>query len=137
MGALMRTVDWSQSVLGRPDTWPQMLKTVIRLVLTSNHPMFIWWGKELVQFYNDGYRKTLGPERHPSALGQQGRECWEEIWDTIGPQIECVMAGHGATWHEHQPLTITRHGQQEIIWWTYGYSPIPWCQTTCRVSGVT
>ena len=29
-------------------------------------------------------------------------KCWEEIWDIIGPQIEYVMAGKGATWNEDQ-----------------------------------
>jgi diguanylate cyclase (GGDEF)-like protein/PAS domain S-box-containing protein len=124
MGALIRAYDWARSPLGPLEKWPIVLKTVLRLILTSNHPMFIWWGTALTQFYNDGYRKTLGPERHPGALGQAGRECWEEIWEAIGPQIELVMAGKGATWHEHQPLVITRHGRREVIWWTYGYSPI-------------
>jgi diguanylate cyclase (GGDEF)-like protein/PAS domain S-box-containing protein len=124
MGALMRAYDWQSSSLGPPETWPRVLKTALRLMLTSNHPMFIWWGTDLIQFYNDAYRRTLGPERHPCALGQRGRECWDEIWDVIGPQIVYVMEGKGATWHEHQPIVITRHGRREVIWWTYGYSPI-------------
>ena len=124
MGARTRACDWDHSSLGPLKTWPVVLKTVLRLVLTSNHPMFIWWGPDLIQFYNDAYRKTMGPERHPSALGQCGRQCWEEIWDAIGPQIDYVMAGKGATWHEYQPLVITRNGRREVIWWTYGYSPI-------------
>jgi hypothetical protein len=37
--------------------------------------MFIWWGPELIQFYNDAYHQIMGPERHPSALGQRGRDC--------------------------------------------------------------
>ncbi len=86
--------------------------------------MFIWWGPELIQFYNDGYRQTMGPERHPSALGQRGRECWAETWHIIGPQIEQVMSGGGATWHENQLIPVTRHGRLEQVWWTYGYSPI-------------
>ena len=86
--------------------------------------MFIWWGPGLIQFYNDAYRQTMGPERHPSALGQGGRECWAEIWDIIGPQIEQVMSGGGATWHENQLVPVTRHGKLEQVYWTYGYSPI-------------
>src|SRR4029077_1477208 len=74
--------------------------------------------------YNDAYRKTMGPERHPSALGARGRECWDEIWDIIGPQIELVMQGKGATWHEDQLVPVTRFGKREDVWWTYGYSPI-------------
>lgn len=124
MGALTRLFDWSTTPLGLPETWPQSLRTTVALLLTSNHPMFIWWGPELIQFYNDAYRRTMGPERHPSALGQRGRDCWAEIWDIIGPQIEQVMTGKGATWHEDQLVPVTRHGRLEEVWWTYGYSPI-------------
>jgi len=124
MGALTRAYDWSASTLGKPETWPQSLRTALRILLNTNHPMFIWWGEGLIQFYNDAYRQTMGPERHPSALGQGGRECWAEIWDIIGPQIEQVMSGGGATWHENQLVPVTRHGRLEQVYWTYGYSPI-------------
>ena len=124
MGALMRAYPWHSTPLGAPQTWPQSLRTSVRLLLNTRHPMFIWWGPELIQFYNDAYRQTMGPERHPSALGQRGRECWEEIWPIIGPQIDLVMKGHGATWHEDALVPVTRHGKREDVWWTYGYSPI-------------
>jgi PAS domain S-box-containing protein len=124
MGALTRAYDWSSSPLGKPETWPQSLRTAVRILLNTNHPMFIWWGPGLIQFYNDGYRQTMGPERHPSALGQGGRECWAEIWDIVGPQIEQVMSGAGATWHENQLVPVTRHGKFEQVYWTYGFSPI-------------
>ena len=124
MGALTREYDWSKTSLGPPETWPQSLRVTVRLVLTSRHPMFIWWGPELIQFYNDAYRETMGPERHPSALGARGRDCWDEIWDIIGPQIEYVMAGNGATWHEDQLVPVTRHGRRENVWWTYSFGPI-------------
>ncbi|THD70327.1 MAG: PAS domain S-box protein [Bradyrhizobium sp.] len=124
MGALTRAYPWSASPLGSPESWPQSLRTAVRILLNTNHPMFIWWGPELIQFYNDAYRQTMGPERHPSALGQRGRECWVEIWPIIGPQIEQVMSGGGATWHENQLVPVTRHGRLEQVYWTYGYSPI-------------
>src|SRR5260370_37457116 len=124
MGALMRAHDWSGSRLAKPETWPQSLRTAVRILLNTNHPMFIWWGSDLIQFYNDAYHQPMGPERHPSALGLGGRECGAEIWDIIGPQIEQVMRGGGATWHENQLIPVTRHGRLEQVWWTYGFSPI-------------
>lgn len=124
MGALMRAHDWQSSPLGVPESWPQSLRTSVRILLNTQHPMFIWWGSELIQFYNDAYRRTMGPERHPSALGQRGRECWAEIWPIIGPQIEQVMRGGGPTWHENQLVPMTRFGRVEDVYWTYGYSPI-------------
>ncbi len=124
MGALMRIRDWRLSPIGPPDKWPQSLKTAVRLLLSTGHPMFIWWGPRLVQFYNDAYRQSIGPERHPSALGQEGRACWEEIWPIIGPQIEFVMSGRGSTWHENALVPITRNGKREDVYWTYSYGPI-------------
>jgi hypothetical protein len=111
MGALTRRTTGRPVRLGPPETWPQSLRTALRLLLNTNHPMFIWWGPQLIQFYNDAYRQTMGPERHPSALGQRGRECWAEIWDIIGPQIEQVMRSGEGTWHENQLLPVTHHGR--------------------------
>ena len=123
----------TKSPLGPPDSWPQSLRVTVRLVLNTRHPMFIWWGPELIQFYNDAYRETMGPERHPSALGGRGRECWAEIWDIIGPQIDFVLAGKGSTWDVERLVPVTRHGRREDVWWTYSYSPI---DLEGRVGGV-
>ena len=124
MGALMRAYDWASSPLGAPLLWPQSLRTAVRILLNTNHPMFIFWGPDLIQFYNDAYSRTLGDERHPSALGACGRACWAEIWPLIGPEIEQVMAGGPATWHEDRLIPTTRDGRLEQIYWTYGFSPI-------------
>ena len=87
--------------------------------------MFLWWGPELVQLYNDAYRPSLGGDgRHPRALGARGREFWTDIWEVIGPQIAQVMGGGEATWHEDQYLPIERNGRLEDVWWTYSYSPV-------------
>ncbi|MDB5617054.1 MAG: sensor hybrid histidine kinase, partial [Tardiphaga sp.] len=120
----MRALDWDATPIGGPARWPQSLRTAIRILLNTNHPMFLWWGPELIQFYNDAYSRTMGRERHPSALGQRGRECWAEIWPVIGPQIDQVMSGGGATWHEDQLVPVTRNGRLEQVYWTYSFSPV-------------
>ena len=56
MGALMRGRDWSATPLGPARTWPQPLRTVIRLLLNTRHPMFVVWGPTLACYYNDAYR---------------------------------------------------------------------------------
>lgn len=124
MGALIRQFDWSKHPLGPPQNWPQPLRTAVRLILNTGHPMYIWWGQALYCFYNDAYRQSIGPERHPGSLGQPGREVWYEIWDIIGPQVEQVLSGGGATWSVNALVPITRHGRREDVYWTYSYSPI-------------
>ncbi len=124
MGELIRRYDWEATPLGPPRQWPVPLKTSIRLLLTSHHAMFIWWGPDLIQFYNDEYRKTLGPERHPAALGQPGHKCWSDAWHLLRPEIEHVMQGRGAVWHEDREVPLIRAGRLQSTWWNYGLSPI-------------
>jgi signal transduction histidine kinase len=125
MRALCRALDWSTTALGPVASWPLSLRTIVRVVLDSPTPMFLWWGPELTQIYNDAYRPSLGASgRHPQALGMKGRECWTDIWEAIGPQIEQVMSGGPPTWHEDQYLPIERNGRLEDVWWTYSYSAV-------------
>ena len=124
MGALMRAHDWARSSLGPPASWPQSLRTAVRLILNTGHPMYIWWGPELACLYNDAYSRSIGPERHPGSLGRPALEVWSEIWEVIGPQIAQVMSGGGATWNVNHLVPITRHGRREEVYWTYSYSPI-------------
>jgi PAS domain S-box-containing protein len=125
MRALCRAFDWGSTPLGPVEGWSRSLRTTAGIVLGSRNPMFLWWGPELVQLYNDAYRPSLGEGgRHPRALGMRGREFWTDIWEVIGPQIEQVMTTGEATWHEDQYLPILRNGRMEDVWWTYGYSPV-------------
>lgn len=124
MGALIRAHDWEATPLGAPQHWPQSLRTAVRLMLSTNHPIFIFWGPELVCLYNDAYSASLGPEKHPAMLGQPGRTAWDEIWPMVGPQIDFVMSGAGATWREDDLVPITRYGSREDVYWTYSYGPI-------------
>jgi signal transduction histidine kinase/ActR/RegA family two-component response regulator len=124
MGERIRAYPWAHTPPGEPRSWPQGLRTAVRVLLTTQHPMFIFWGHEHTCLYNDAYCRSLGPEKHPSILGAPGRESWKEVWPIIGPQIEQVMRGEGATWHENQLVPIIRHGELQDVYWTYGYSPI-------------
>jgi signal transduction histidine kinase len=119
-----RSFDWSKTAAGPVEDWPEALLTTVNTLLSSKHPMFLWWGKDLVQFYNDGYRPSIREDKHPKALGQQGPECWAEIWHIIGPEIEAVMTQGEASWHEDQLVPINRNGRLEDVYWTYGYSPV-------------
>src|SRR5277367_6013855 len=90
MGSLMRAKAWDETPLGPPEAWPQSLRTVIRILLTSRYQMWMGWGPDLSFFYNDAYSPTLGV-KHPTALGASARDVWKEIWPDIGPRIEHVL----------------------------------------------
>ncbi len=124
MAELIRGYEWTKTPLGPVDSWSDTLITTVNLLLASRHPMFLWWGPELIQFYNDGYRPSIRADKHPSAVGQRGQECWPEIWPIIGPQIEAVMNQGESTWNINQLVPINRNGKLEEVFWTYGYSPV-------------
>ncbi len=125
MGALTRSRDWSQTPLGEPGTWPQSLRTALSLLLNSKFPMFLWWGPELISFYNDAYRPSLGMQgKHPAILGMPAVEAWPEIWTIIKPLIDQVLSGGEATWSEDQLIPIYRNGKMEDVYWTFSYSPV-------------
>jgi len=124
MADLTRAFDWSRTSLGPIEHWPEALLNTVNTLLNSRQPMFLWWGDDLVQLYNDAYRPSLGEGKHPKALGQKGRDCWPEIWPIIYPQIQAVMTRGEATWHENQLVPIHRNGRLEDVYWTYGYSPV-------------
>ena len=124
MGALMRAFDWSQTPIGPVSNWPQSLKTAVRIILTSRYAMFVWWGGELVNLYNDPYRAFLGI-KHPAALGRSARQVWAEIWDQIGPRTEAVLLRGESTYDEALLLLMERHGYLEETYFTFSYSPLP------------
>lgn len=125
MGRLIRGFDWSKTILGPPENWSQSLLTTISIILNSRFPMFLWWGPELIQFYNDAYRPSLGQNgKHPKALGQRGAECWQEIWPIIKPLIDQVMNGGESTWSENQLIPIYRNNKLEDVYWTFSYSKV-------------
>jgi len=124
MGGRMRAFHWARTEVGPVATWPASLRTLVRLLLDTRQPMFLWWGPELTQFYNDAYRRSLGEDRHPAALGARGREFWADAWPIVGPEIESILTGGAATWHEDRLVPIRRNGRLEDVYWTYGYTPV-------------
>ncbi len=124
MRALMRNKDWSASALGKPEDWPDALRTALGIALSSRFPMVLWWGPDLIMLYNDAWRPVLGVSKHPHFLGEPGQKAWPEIWHIIGPMLESVMRTGEATWVDDQLLEVNRNGYVEEAYFTYSYSPI-------------
>ncbi len=124
MAARLRSIDWSRTRLGPVSSWPTPLRTTAAIVLANKFPMLLWWGPDLVQIYNDGYRPILG-EKHPLAAGAPGREVWSEIWHIIGPMADDVLAGRRSVLAEHLLLPMNRKGFVEDAYFTFSYSPVP------------
>jgi signal transduction histidine kinase len=124
LGALMRETDWAATPLGPVEKWPQALKTAVRIVLTSRQPMFVWWGNELINLYNDAYCSILGG-KHPWALGKPAAEVWRDIWNEVGPRARSAMKENEGTYDEALELIMERNGYPEETYYTFSYSPVP------------
>jgi PAS domain S-box-containing protein len=123
MAGLIRTHDWSLTPLGPIEDWSEALLLSANLMLSCAFPSLVFWGKELVQLYNDAFIPALA-ERHPSGLGQTAQECWWDAWQTVGPNLKRVMNDGETVFHENAVVPIVRDGRLQDIRWTYSYSPI-------------
>ncbi|WEF33479.1 PAS domain-containing protein [Pseudoduganella chitinolytica] len=118
----MMAFDWSSTPLGGIDRWPSSLCNAVRLLLDCQLPMYLAWGEQFTQLYNDAYVPILG-EKDASALGNDARVTWSEIWPTIGPMWEKVLTGEGIGF-ERFKLTIERFGYPEDCYFSFSYSPV-------------
>src|SRR5262249_892986 len=124
LAGLMRAFDWSRTSLGDPARWPEHWRTAVRLCLTSRIPVVMYWGPEFTVLYNDPYISFLGETKHPRYLGRPGRECWSEIWPTIGPMLESVVATGTATWSEDLLMFFARRCPLEEVYVRFTFGPL-------------
>ncbi|HEX9957035.1 MAG TPA: PAS domain-containing sensor histidine kinase, partial [Fibrella sp.] len=125
MGQLTRSYDWSRTPLGPPDTWPQSLRTTLGILLNSKCPMALFWGEELICFYNDAYRLSFGKGGKQSLVpGRPGAAAWPETWPVMKPLIDQVLAGSEVTWNEDQLVPVYPNGAHDDVYGTFSFSPV-------------
>ncbi len=122
VGELLRNVDWATTPVGDTDGWPLPLKTLVRLMLAANQPMFIAWGQEGTLLYNDDYAPLLA-ERHPAALGRTFLDVWSEVRGELTPLFDRVFAGE-AVHMDDLELRLVRRGRPEQAHFAFSYTPI-------------
>src|SRR6201992_2204620 len=109
MAGLVRAHDWSSNPLGNIEDWSESFLCSVNLMLACAFPSLVFWGRELVQLYNDAFIPLLA-ERHPSGLGQTAQECWSDAWQIVGPNLYRVMEDGAAVYHENAIVPIVRDG---------------------------
>ena len=122
MGSLMRSINWSETVFGPVESWPQSLRTAISVMLSSSFAMVVAWGPEFRFFYNDRYRPVIGA-KHPAALGTPARVIFPEAWHFIGPLFERTRQGEAVALDDVL-IPLERHGYLENCYFILSYSPI-------------
>ena len=124
MGERIRSTNWSQSALGPLESWPQSLRLSVSLMLNSQHPIWVGWGREMTFLYNDAYISVLSAAKHPESLGAPAREVWSEIWDVCGPLANKVFEQGEASFVDDVRLFMDRGDFLEETSFSFSYSPI-------------
>ncbi|MBN8231253.1 response regulator [Corallococcus macrosporus] len=123
MGRIILERDWSSTPLGPMEGWPQSLRTVLGMCLTTRFPMFIYWGPERVQLYNDAGIPIMGA-KHPHHALAPLRDVFPELWPDLRPMFDELERTKQASWAESQPLPIVRNGFAEEAYFTFSYTPV-------------
>jgi PAS domain S-box-containing protein len=123
MADLVRAYDWAHSPAGAIDDWPETLLCSVNTMLGSKFPMAVWWGEQMIQFYNDAYLALIA-EKHPRALGSPAIKTWREAWHIVGPQLEAALHRGEASSQENVLIPILRADRMDDVYWTYSVSPI-------------
>jgi PAS domain S-box-containing protein len=125
VAALLQSHDWTGSSLGPREDWPQGLRTLIRVILASSHPMAIAWGPEYTTIYNDAYRSILGARKHPRVLGLPMAQVFPETWSEVRPIFDTVIAEGIEVAARDQRFLIERDGKRQEGYFDFACSPIP------------
>jgi hypothetical protein len=116
-------VDWSSTAVGPVAGWSPALRNALGLALHTRFPVTLMWGPEFVLLYNQAYVSLIA-DKHPCALGRPAQEGFAEAWDVIGPMMQGVLDGRGATYVEDASVPLERHGRLREAYFTFSYSPV-------------
>ncbi|MFS0700404.1 PP2C family protein-serine/threonine phosphatase [Cellulomonas sp. 179-A 4D5 NHS] len=123
-GVLARSFDWASTSLGPPRTWPRALRAAVKICFSTEFPLFIGWGPDLVMIYNEAYSRMLGTQKHPGAMGSPMAEVWADVWDDIGPLAESVVRTGEPVYFDEIRLLMERSGFLEETAFTFSYSAL-------------
>lgn len=136
MADRVRAFDWSKTPLGPVRAWSPSLRFAVDMVLTSQLPMALRWGPELVLIYNDAYAPALG-ERHPDYLGVLFKNTSADFQASTRALYADLLSGASRGFvFEKLPFKLLRTDRQETAWFTVSYSPVPDSTAPHGVGGV-
>lgn len=122
MAAQVRAFAWETTPLGPMDAWPVALRVAVATVLECQLPMYLAWGSEHIQIFNDAYRPILGAKAE-GALGARAPDTWAEIWPQIQPMWARALAGEPVGFDDFK-LSIERFGYPEDVYFNFSYSAV-------------
>ncbi|MGW3819948.1 SpoIIE family protein phosphatase [Streptomyces sp. NPDC005046] len=123
-GELLAGIDWAATPLGPTVSWPGPLVDTLRLMLTSEHGMALYWGAEFTTLYNLGSTPIVGG-KHPWALGRPYKEVFPEVWaHPVSSHFHYVTDTRKTLLIPDEPLIMERHGFLEQCYFDSAFQPV-------------
>ncbi|WP_329332968.1 SpoIIE family protein phosphatase [Streptomyces sp. NBC_01352] len=123
-GELLAGIDWAATPLGPPVSWPGPLVDTLRLMLTSEHGMALYWGAEFATLYNQGSTPIVGA-KHPWALGRPYKDVFPEVWaHPVSSHFHYVTGTRKPLLVPDELLIMERHGFLEQCYFDSAFQPV-------------
>ncbi|SDP58059.1 Signal transduction histidine kinase [Streptomyces sp. cf386] len=123
-GELLAGIEWAETPLGPPESWPGPLVDSMRLMLTSEHGMALYWGTEFATLYNLGSSPIVGA-KHPWALGRPYKDVFPEVWaHPVSSHFHYVIDTRKSLLIPDEPLIMERHGFPEQCYFDSSFQPV-------------
>nr|WP_107910840.1 SpoIIE family protein phosphatase [Streptomyces chartreusis] len=123
-GELLSGIEWAATPLGPPESWPGPLVDTLRLMLTSEHGMALYWGTEFATLYNLGSSPIVGA-KHPWALGRPYKDVFPEVWaHPVSSHFHYVVDTRKSLLIPDEPLIMERHGFPEQCYFDSSFQPV-------------
>ncbi|MFF3453992.1 SpoIIE family protein phosphatase [Streptomyces sp. NPDC002730] len=123
-GELLAGIEWAATPLGPPESWPGPLVDTLRLMLTSEHGMALYWGAEFTTLYNLGSSPIVGA-KHPWALGRPYKDVFPEVWvHPVSSHFHYVTDTRKPLLIPDEPLIMERHGFPEQCYFDSAFQPV-------------
>ncbi|MCL8011411.1 SpoIIE family protein phosphatase [Streptomyces sp. AS02] len=123
-GELLAGIEWAATPLGPPESWPGPLVDTLRLMLTSEHGMALYWGTEFATLYNLGSSPIVGA-KHPWALGRPYKDIFPEVWaHPVSSHFHYVIDTRKSLLIPDEPLIMERHGFPEQCYFDSSFQPV-------------
>jgi two-component sensor histidine kinase len=123
VAALIRAKDWSDSPVGPIEQWPPSLRTALNICLHSSSPVALYWGRDMITFYNDVCAHYIG-NRHPAALGMSAVDLYADIWDLVGPLLITAYTNGVSTGSRNKPIPVSQSGRFAELRFDFTVNPV-------------
>jgi len=123
VASLIRTTDWAKTPLGPCHSWPQGLRSVLDLMLSTQVAMALFWGPDKRAFYNDACVPFMGSQ-HSQVLGQPGSACLSEWWGDLEPLLMKVWNSGQPFSVQDRPFLISRQGPRTTAYFDISLSAV-------------